>query len=326
MYETEEKQKTCILIYVDDQSESAESFAITNPEISIAELKNLSETIGLCVLSVLTFRITSHNSSTFVGKGQADKIAETVAELGTDVVVFNADITPRIQRNLEASWGTCVIDRREVIIQIFADRAQTKEAKLQARLAHLEYSLPRLTRKWSSLSQQRGGQFHSRGAGETKLELERRTLKQQITRLKSELEQVKKQRTVQRSKRKTSDLKTVAIVGYTNSGKSSLLRALSRDDVHVEDKLFATLDSQTHRVYIGNERSVLLTDTVGFVDRLPHDLVDAFKSTLEEARYADLLIIVCDANHPSMVDCFKVTENVLEQLDCQSKKQIVFVN
>ena len=344
MYRTDNEIKKALLIFTDIFSRPASNSHISRStlqeksakalkEIEEKELKSLVETIFLKPLSSLRFRIAKENPATLVGSGQLEKIAQAIEEEGADLVVFNSAVSPRIQRNLEAALNTCVIDRSEVIIQIFADRAQTREAVLQAELARLEYSMPRLTRRWTSLAQQRGGakgtRGASRGAGEKKLELDRRRLKTEIAKLKKEVERVRLQRSEQRKTRLNADKKIGAIVGYTNAGKSSLLKKLSGAEVFTEDKLFATLDAETRKVFLqtGEQNiQILLTDTVGFVSNLPHQLIDAFRSTLEEAALADFLIIVCDAAHPAMPECLEVTKKVLDELSCSDKPSIIAIN
>ena len=344
MYITDNEIKKALLIFTDIFSGPASNSHISRStlqeksvealkEIEEKELKSLVETIFLKPLSSLRFRIAKENPATLVGSGQLEKIAQAIEEEGADLVVFNSAVSPRIQRNLEAALNTCVIDRSEVIIQIFADRAQTREAVLQAELARLEYSMPRLTRRWTSLAQQRGGakgtRGASRGAGEKKLELDRRRLKTEIAKLKKEVERVRLQRSEQRKARLNGDKKIGAIVGYTNAGKSSLLKKLSGVEVFTEDKLFATLDAETRKVFLQTGEKniqILLTDTVGFVSNLPHQLIDAFRSTLEEAALADFLIIVCDAAHPAMPECLEVTKKVLDELSCSDKPSIIAIN
>ena len=344
MYITDNEIKKTLLIFTDifsgpassshvNRSSLQEKSAEALKEIEEKELKSLVETIFLKPLSSLRFRIAKENPATLVGSGQLEKIAQAIEEEGADLVVFNSAVSPRIQRNLEAALNTCIIDRSEAIIQIFADRAQTREAVLQAELARLEYSMPRLTRRWTSLAQQRGGakgtRGASRGAGEKKLELDRRRLKTEIAKLKKEVERVRLQRSEQRKTRLNGDKKIGAIVGYTNAGKSSLLKKLSGAEVFTEDKLFATLDAETRKIFLQTGEKniqILLTDTVGFVSNLPHQLIDAFRSTLEEAALADFLIIVCDAAHPAMPECLEVTKKVLDELSCSDKPSIIAIN
>lgn len=324
MHELIEPTKKALLIFTIETHN--DKLKILQTDVAQGELKNLVANIGLETVGTETFKISAINPATFLGKGQVEIVSQAAAACNADVIVFNTQINPRVQRNLEAALNRCVIDREEVIIKIFADRAKTSEAKLQAELASLQYSLPRLTRRWNVLSQQRGGAFRSRGAGETKLELDSRVIRERITALREKLSDVERVRNNQRKNRLHSSLKTGSIVGYTNSGKSSLLQLLSKQKTGVEDKLFATLDSLTKRIFLPNGTFALLTDTVGFVDNLPHDLIDAFKSTLEETRYADFLIIVCDASHPAMLECLEVTQSVLSSLACDEKRRIIFIN
>lgn len=260
-----------------------------------------------------------------IGSGKVEQLKALIEEKKEpDLIVFDCPISPRVQRNLESILSICVIDRDEVILQIFADRAATKEAVLQVELARLEYSLPRLTRRWTSLGRQHGGVKGTRGEGEKKqLELDRRQIQEKIVSLKAQLEKVVQQRNTQRSQRMNTNIPTGAIVGYTNSGKSSLLNALTSAGVLAENKLFATLDPTTRKVKLPGGEEILLSDTVGFVSDLPHHLVQAFKSTLEEARFADFLIIVCDAAHPNMLASYTTTVEVLEELGCTEKKPAI---
>ena len=326
MQELIEHQKKALLIFTHAQANNTSAETQVYDTLACQELERLVENIGLKIEGTHSFRLVKPNASTFLGKGQVEDLYTLCKEKQIDIVVFNAHIGPRIQRNLEDRLACCVIDREEVIIQIFADRAQTAEAKIQAELASLRYSLPRLNRKWTQLSQQRGGAFHSRGAGETKLELSRRVAKTKIAQLNEKLAQVEKLRTTQRKRRLNTAIPIGSIIGYTNSGKSSLLQLLSKQETSVQDKLFATLDAQTKKVYLAPGKYTLLTDTVGFVDNLPHDLIDAFKSTLEETYYSDFLIIVCDASTPAIDKCLDVTLSVLKDLRCDEKKQILFIN
>ncbi len=282
--------------------------------------------MGVATERVEYVTLRQPNSSTLIGSGKVGELASIIEELAVDMVIFEISLPPRIQRNLEQIWECAVIDRDEVILQIFADRAQTKEAVLQVELARLEYSLPRLTRKWTHLSRQRGGMRGTRDAGETQLEMDRRQISDKILLLKGQLEKVVTQRAVQRSQRLESSIPVGAIVGYTNSGKSSLLNALTGAGVLVEDKLFATLDPTTRAVKLPGGEEILLSDTVGFVSNLPHTLVEAFKSTLEEALYADFLIIVCDASSPDMIANYTTTVQVLEELGATDKPAIVLAN
>jgi len=289
------------------------------------ELSGLCSTVGLKVSGNIFFNIKSFNPSTFIGSGQVEKIVALADEQQANLIVFNNSLSPRIQRNLEEITNICVVDRQEIILQIFANRATTKEARLQVELAQLQYSLPRLTRKWANLSQQRGGVRGSKGSGEKKLELDKRTAQERINRLKREIDEISKQRSVQRRNRVVNDIKNIAIVGYTNSGKSSFINRISDANVLSENKLFATLDPTTRRVFLPNGTKALFTDTVGFVSDLPHELIDAFKSTLEEAVLADFLVIVLDAssNYQFQLD---TTIDVLKSLDAFDKPYFILLN
>ncbi len=292
----------------------------------IEELKLLVGTMEIDVLGTMVVQLKRPQPQFFVGSGKADEIAETAEELGADCIIFDDELSPSQQRNWEKLTGRCVIDRHEVILDIFADSAHTKEAALQVGLARMEYSLPRLTRAWTHLSRQRGGRRGTRGEGETQLEADRRVVLTRIHRLKAELEKVKMQRDTRRKKREATRIPTAAIVGYTNAGKSSLLNALTGSDVGVENKLFATLDPTSRKLAIKNGREVLLTDTVGFIRKLPHDLVDAFKSTLEETVLADLTIHVLDASDPEVLQQYHTTLNVLDEIGAGGKPTLVVFN
>ncbi len=290
------------------------------------ELESLCSTLGIRVAAWDYYNVRSFNSATFIGTGQVQRLAYIADENQCNLIVFNNGISPRIQRNLEAILGMAVVDRQEIILQIFADRATTREARLQVELAQLQYSLPRLKRKWADLSQQRGGVKGAKGSGEKQLELDRRTAQERIVHLKREIEQIGRSRDVQRRNRTQGSLRNIAIVGYTNSGKSTLLNRISDANVLSEDKLFATLDPTTRRVHLPGGGTALLTDTVGFVSDLPHELVDAFRSTLEEAVLADMLLIVLDASREDFLMCWETTRKVLEELNAFDKPRLVVLN
>lgn len=321
MHDTDTEIKKAILVIPYENSIST-----TEEELLKDELESLSNTMGVEVVHTLFYRIRTQNTATYLGQGQTAQLKEAVRMFDADLVIFNSGVSPRVQRNLEAILETCVIDREEVILQIFADRAQTREAVLQVKLARSQYSLPRLTRKWTNLSQQRGGVKGAKGEGETQLELDRRKVLSEINALKKEIENVKKTRDLQRNKREKENIYKFALVGYTNSGKSSLLHALTNADILIEDKLFATLDTTTRTITLPNKHKALITDTVGFVSNLPHHLVDSFKSTLEEVKYADTLIIVCDAANPNIREAYNTTIEVLDSLEAHGKNIIVVIN
>ncbi len=296
------------------------------PEIRKQELESLARTMNVVVCDSIIINLKKENSQTFLGKGKVLELKEISIDKDIDLLIFEPDLAPSIQRNLEKILELCVIDRREVILQIFSDRASTKEASLQVELARLEYSLPRLTRAWTNLSRQRGGTKGNKGEGEKQLEIDRRLVLSKITKTKEELIKVKKIRDNQRKSRLNSNIPTVAIVGYTNSGKSSLLRYLSSSDIFVENKLFATLDTTSKKVKMPSHREMIFSDTVGFVSDLPHDLIEAFNSTLEEATYADIILIVLDESHPNLMGCYNTTKETLKELNCEDKPTLIMLN
>jgi len=314
------KQRAYLVIILEkaDTDESAHA--------RVEELHSLTETMGVDAIDYSLIRIRKENSSTLIGSGKVEELKEIADEKEIDLFIFDNDLSPRIQRNLEDILDICVIDRTEVILQIFADRAATKEASLQVELARLEYSLPRLTRKWTNLSRQRGGAKGNKGGGETQLELDKRLVQNKITKTKAELDTVKKIRESQRKNRLEQNMPSVAIIGYTNSGKSSLLRKLSNSDIYVENQLFATLDTTSKKIKMPSGREMVFTDTVGFVSNLPHTLIDAFKSTLEEATWADVILIISDASHLDLEKCYKTTIETLRDLDALDKPTVVALN
>ena len=290
------------------------------------EIKSLIYTLGLEIAGQELVNVRDKQPKYGMGSGKAAEIAEKAAQAPADCLLFDWEASPSQQRNWEDLSGIPAIDRQELIIRIFADRAATTEAELQVKLAELEYSLPRLSHKYIDLSRQRGGHYGTRGSGETKLETDRRKVQQQIHRLEKELEVIKKQRQTRRKQRTRQGMPVCAIVGYTNAGKSSLLNALTGADVLVEDKLFATLDTATRRFDYAPGSTVLLTDTVGFIRRLPHSLVKAFRSTLEEAALADLLIHVLDAAEPDIDSFYNTTRTVLAELGAENIPVITVLN
>jgi GTP-binding protein HflX len=294
-------------------------------ESLLNELSSLVDTLEIPVLGSLLVRVQEPNPRYFVGTGKAQEIFERARELEADVIVFDNELSPAQQRNWEAMTGLAVIDREEVILDIFAQRAQTKEARLQVDLARMEYSLPRLTRAWRHLSRQAGG-LGGKGEGETQLEADRRLIRTQIDRLKDDLELVRLRRATQRKQRERLPLPNAAIVGYTNVGKSALLKKLTGAEVLVANKLFATLDTMTRRVDLPSGQGLLLTDTVGFVRNLPHRLIEAFKATLEEAVLSDFLVHVLDASHPRVYDFHQTTIRVLGELGADAKRTITVLN
>ena len=290
------------------------------------ELESLCSTAGIKTVGWAHFKVKAINPATYIGKGQLERLLWQARETESDLIVFNNSLSPRIQRNLEQQTDLCVIDRQEIILQIFSQRAQTREAVLQVQLARLQYSLPRLTRRWANLSQQRGGVRGSKGSGEKQLELDRRAAQNRINVLKKRIAQISVQRNVQRHGRTINEIPSFAIAGYTNSGKSTLLNRLSGAGVLAQDMLFATLDTTTRRIELKDGTPVLVTDTVGFVSDLPHELVDAFRSTLEEAALADALIIVLDASSPDLLIHWETTKEVLTSLNAFDKPKLVVLN
>lgn len=289
------------------------------------ELEELVNTLGIPVIGHQLVAHREPHPRYLVGSGKAEEISNFAKEMQADVIIFDNELTPSQQRNWEKLTGILVIDRQEVILDIFAKRAITREARLQVDLARMEYSLPRLVRAWTHLGKQGGG-IGSKGEGESQLEQDKRKIRGQIDRLKRELDAVKRQRATQRKDRKRTPVPNAAIVGYTNAGKSSLLRALTGADVLVEDKLFATLDTTTRKIALPNNQPLLLTDTVGFVRKLPHGLVEAFNATLEEAVMADFLVHVLDVSQPEVMDFYETTLKVLTELGADSHKTLLIFN
>jgi GTPase len=293
-------------------------------EDSLAELAALAETAGLFVVGELFQRLSRPNPDTFVGSGKVEEIKALVHECHADLVIFDSDLSPRHQRQLEKSLeGIRVIDRAALILDIFAQRAQTREGILQVELAQYEYRLPRLTRAWTHLARQAGGGAGRtggvggvglRGPGETQLEVDRREIHRRIGNLKQELEKVRSHRGQHRSQRKKAQFSIVSIVGYTNAGKSTLLNQLSDANVLVEDKLFATLDPTTRRVDLPGGHKALFTDTVGFIQKLPTQLVAAFRATLEEIAESDLLLHVVDITHANALAQWKSVQQTLDEI------------
>ena len=278
----------------------------------LEELGRLTDTAGAEVVGSLTQQLDRPNPATYLGSGKVEELKEKIRELNATLVVFDDELTPAQSNNVEKQIGTRVMDRAELILDIFATRARSNEARLQVELAQLQYMLPRLTRMWTHLEKFRGG-IGVRGPGETQLETDRRLIQHRIRALKEKLEDVDRAREVQRHGRREHF--RVALVGYTNAGKSSVLRSLANDrDVFVEDRLFATLDPLTREVEVGEGYTALLTDTVGFIRKLPHHLVASFRATLSEAREADLLLHVIDASHPAWEEHREVVDGVLRDL------------
>jgi GTP-binding protein HflX len=306
-------------------------------EESLSELERLADTAGLDVLGQTVQKLERPNAATFIGKGKAAEIAATVQQMDIDVVVFDNELTPGHQRELEKIFGkdVKVLDRTGLILDIFAQHAHTREGALQVELAQYEYRLPRLTQTWTqqALTRQAGGRAGGstggvgvRGPGETKLEMDRNIIRRRISQIKHELENVRSQRARHRSQRRRSGLPTIALVGYTNAGKSTLLNTLSGAEVYIADQLFATLDPTTRRVTLPGGTVVLLTDTVGFIQKLPTGLIAAFRATLEEVIEADLLLHVIDASHPQALEQARAVYATLKEIEAADLPMINVLN
>ncbi len=305
-------------------------------EASLEELALLCQTAGLEVVGQTTQHLDRPNPNTFIGPGKLEEIAAWRDALDFDVLVFDDELSPRHQREIEEFMGegVTVIDRTALILDIFAQHARTHEGALQVELAQYEYRKPRLTRMWTHLARQAGGAAGRsgtggvglRGPGETQLEVDRRRIDERISRLRRELEEVRRQRALHRKQRKRSEIPTIAIVGYTNAGKSTLLNALSGAGVLAEDKLFATLDPTTRRVRLPHGHYVLFTDTVGFIQKLPTQLVAAFRATLEEVTEADAVLHVVDIAHPFAQEQAQTVMDTLKELGAGNKPMIIALN
>ncbi len=291
----------------------------------LEELAELVQTLGIPIIEQKLISHRENHARYLIGSGKAQEIVDRAKELQCDVLIFDNELSPSQQRNWEELAGITVADRHEIILDIFGARAQTREARIQVDLARMQYSMPRLTRAWSHLGQQGGG-IGAKGEGESQLEQDKRKIRLQIDRLQRELEQVRGARATQRKDRKRAPVPNAAIVGYTNVGKSSLLRRLTGAEVFIEDKLFATLDTTTRKIALPNKQPLLLTDTVGFVRNLPHQLIEAFNATLEEAALSDFLIHVLDASQPEVMEFYNTTMRVLADLGADTKQMLVVFN
>ena len=292
----------------------------------LIELKGLVKTLKMEVGGEIVITRVDPNPQYFLGTGKVQEILEQVEETESECIIFDFEISPTHQRNWEKISNIPCFDRQEVILRIFESRAQTREATLQVELASLEYSLPRLAHSYGDMARQRGGAFGSKGSGETKLELDRRKIQEKIYSIKKELEKVRKNRQTQRKQREKIPLPVCALVGYTNAGKSSLLNVLTCSDVYEKDELFATLDTSTRRLSKDGKFSILMTDTVGFIKNLPHNLIDAFRSTLEEAVISDVLVIVLDSSSDDVLENYQTTVNVLEEIGAEKNKRLIVLN
>ena len=317
MIQTSEIKEKFILVGVEAGKDRMEE--------SLTELEELLETAGGETVGRVIQNLESINKATYVGKGKVDEIRELAEELGADGIVCDDELSPAQLSNLKDELDIKVLDRTLVILDIFAAHAQTSEGKLQVELAQLKYRSSRLTGLGKNLSRLGGG-IGTRGPGESKLESDRRAIRERVSQLRSEIEKVESSRETLRKHRMSDGIPVIAIVGYTNAGKSTFLNKITDAGILAEDKLFATLDPTTRNLKIPDGEEVLFTDTVGFISKLPHNLVDAFKSTLEEAKYADLILHVADASNPEVDEQMKVVYRTLEELKVTGKPVITFLN
>lgn len=317
MIQTSERKEKFILVGVETGKDRMEE--------SLTELEELLETAGGETVGRVIQNLESINKATYVGKGKVDEIRELAEELGADGIVCDDELSPAQLSNLKDELDIKVLDRTLVILDIFAAHAQTSEGKLQVELAQLKYRSSRLTGLGKNLSRLGGG-IGTRGPGESKLESDRRAIRERVSQLRSEIEKVESSRETLRKHRMSDGIPVIAIVGYTNAGKSTFLNKITDAGILAEDKLFATLDPTTRSLKIPDGEEVLFTDTVGFISKLPHNLVDAFKSTLEEAKYADLILHVADASNPEVDEQMKVVYRTLEELKVTGKPVVTFLN
>lgn len=313
----EERKETAVLVGVITQEQDEEK---VNEYLD--ELAFLADTAGAIPTMRFTQKMDKPNGATFLGKGKIQEVAEYVENNSIDLVIFDDELTPTQLRNLENTFKARVLDRTNLILDIFAQRARTAHAKVQVELAQYQYLLPRLTRMWTHLERQRGG-IGMRGPGETQIETDRRIILDKISHLKEQLSKIDKQMATQRKNR--GQMVRIALVGYTNVGKSTIMNLLSKSEVFAENKLFATLDTTVRKVVIEN-LPFLLSDTVGFIRKLPHDLVESFKSTLDEVREADILLHVVDISHPGFEEQIDVVNNTLQEIGAQLIPTYVIFN
>ncbi|MDQ7024843.1 MAG: GTPase HflX [Anaerolineae bacterium] len=300
---------------------------------SLQELAMLADTAGMVVVGETTQMLHKVDSATFIGSGKVQEVIEAVEALEAQAVIFDDELSPRHQRELSKKLGDDIklLDRSALILDIFAQHASTREGALQVELAQYEYRLPRLTRQWTHLARQAGGLGGSggvgvRGPGETQLEVDKREIGRKITKLKEEIEKVRQHRRRHRQQRQKTGIPVVALVGYTNAGKSTLINALSNSDIYVADQLFATLDPTTRRIVLPSSREVLISDTVGFIQKLPTTLIAAFRATLEEIVEADLILHIVDVSHPSVLSHIETVEDTLAEIDVIDVPRILVWN
>lgn len=292
----------------------------------LLELEQLVISYGGTIIDKMLCPLKKAVPATFLGSGKIEEVAALVKEKGAKLVVFDTELSPSQQRNLEQQLGVAVADRSEIILGVFARHARSKEARLQVELAQIQHHMPRLKRLWTHLSRQRGGGVNQKGEGETQIEIDRRILKKRLELLKGQIEDLQQVRDVKYQARERSQICSFAIVGYTNAGKSTLMNAMTNAGVLVEDKLFATLDTTTRKYKLPSGTESLLIDTVGFIRKLPHLLIAAFRSTLQEAAQADFLVHLVDGSHPSVHDHIRATEEVLKELGCMDVERLIVFN
>lgn len=332
MQPTQQEQERAFLVGVSLKG----SHPLLSLDDSLLELALLADTAGMQVVGTATQNVAQIDPATFIGSGKVEEVKLALDASSAQTVIFDDELSPRHQRELEKSFGENikVLDRSALILDIFAQHASTHEGALQVELAQYEYRLPRLTRQWTHLARQAGGGAARggtggvglRGPGETQLEVDRRDIRRRISKLKEELEQVRMHRSRHRAQRDRAGIPLVALVGYTNAGKSTLLRALTGADVYIANQLFATLDPTTRRVELPAGRNILMTDTVGFIQKLPTTLIAAFRATLEEIREADLLLEVVDVNHPNAAGHVETVEDTLAEIEVPAIPRILVWN
>ena len=322
MIETQPKQRQERALLVGLEKDGTTKWDLAD---SLDELKELASSAGAEVVDTVTQKLHSPTAPYYIGKGKAESIKQSFQDQRVTSVIFDNELSPAQGRNLEHLFNRKVLDRTQLILDIFAQRARSREGRLQIELAQLQYLLPRLTRMWTHLSRQTGG-IGTRGPGETQLEVDRRRVQERIARLERELESVRKVRFTQREGRRRHQWPVAAVVGYTNAGKSTLLNLLTGADVLAVDRLFATLDPTTRSFTLPNKQRMLLTDTVGFLRKLPHQLIESFKATLEEVSEADLLIHVVDLSHPRVDEHIEAVNEVVKELGAFGKNTLLVFN
>lgn len=316
-YLTQAEQERVVLVGIENKQQNNKELAE-----NLKELSFLTETAGAKPVKIFTQKLETPNPNYFVGSGKLQELIEYVKNEEIDIVIFDDELTPTQLRNIEKAIGCKILDRTNLILDIFAKRAQTAHAKVQVELAQYQYILPRLTKMWTHLSRQKGG-IGLRGPGEREIETDRRIIRNKISNLKKRLEKIDKQKTSQRKNR--GNLVRVALVGYTNVGKSTIMNLLSKSEVFAENKLFATLDTTVRKVVIDN-LPFLLSDTVGFIKKLPHDLIESFKSTLDEVREADILLHVADISHPNFEEQLNIVNQTLKDIGVENKPVYLIFN